>query len=294
MAKRIKASSGLNLRTKSEKTVLTVVFILFAIYAFTLLFPMFWAGYNSLKTSREFNGDQFSFPKDPQWENYTRIFSDDSAMSGISIPIAIWNTIWMTVGGVCVGTLCSAMTSYVVCKYPFKGMGIIYTVAVFIMIIPIVGSLPASYRLHYEILGTANNPWLWWTTWTGGLGFDFLMLYSAWKNLSWNYAEAAFIDGASNWKVFYKIMLPMIKPVIVSLVVVGAIGGWTNYMTSYLYMTEYPSLGYAIYILQQQANYIGIPMYLAIIMISIIPTLAIFMGFQNTIMQNMTVGGLKG
>ena len=295
MAKHAKVSSGINLRTKSEKTVLTIVFVIFVIYAFSLIYPMFFAAYNSLKSSREFNTDQFSFPTEPKWENYTSIFDPNNLVTnGISIPIAIFNTLWMTVGSLVVGKLCAAMTSYVVCKYPFKACNIIYTVAIFIMIIPIVGSMPASYRLHHEILGTANNPLLWWTTWTGGLGFDFLMLYSAWKNLSWNYAEAAFIDGASNFKVFYKIMLPMVKPILVSLAVVGFIGGWTDYMTSYLYMTEYPSLGYTIYLMQQQSNYIGIPAYFAVIIVSCIPTLAIFMAFQNTIMQNMTVGGLKG
>ena len=121
-----------------------------------------------------------------------------------------------------------------------------------------------------------------------------LMLYSAWQSLSWSYAEAAFVDGASDFKVFFKIMMPMIKPVLVALFVVNFIGGWGEYMETILYMDEWPSLGYMVYSLKEQANYFGMPMYFAVIVIAMIPTLAIFIAFQETIMQNMTTGGLKG
>ena len=59
-------------------------------------------------------------------------------------------------------------------------------------------------------------------------------------------------------------------------------------------MDEWPSLGYMIYSLQKRAEYFGMPMYFAVIIVSMIPTIGIFIGFQETIMQNMTTGGLKG
>ena len=70
--------------------------------------------------------------------------------------------------------------------------------------------------------------------------------------------------------------------------------GWGEYMTTYLYMPSWPSLGYAIYFLQQRAAYMGMPAYFAIIIVSMVPTIGIFVAFQETIMQNMTTGGLKG
>ena len=89
-------------------------------------------------------------------------------------------------------------------------------------------------------------------------------------------------------------MLPMIKPVLAALFVVNFIGGWSEYMETILYMDEWPSLGYLVYSWQEQAKYFGMPMYFAVIMISMIPTLVVFAGFQETVMKNITAGGLKG
>lgn len=289
------ASSGPNIRTTSEKVILSIFFVLFVAYAVSLFFPVIWTGYNSLKTGREFNDNQFSFPTDPHWENYSAVFTTKFP-NKITIPFAVFNTVWRTVGSVTVGLFFTACTSYVTCKYSnrFKWLNHIYTFVVTIMIIPILGATAAAYQINWEILQIADKPLLWSLSWTSGIGFGFLMQYSAWKNLSWNYAEAAFIDGATNFQVFFKIMMPMIKPILTALFVVNFISGWGEYMTTYLYMPSWPSLGYAIYFLQQRAAYMGMPAYFAIIIVSMVPTIGIFVAFQETIMQNMTTGGLKG
>ena len=291
-----KPSSELTLRTKTEKVILTIFFVWFAMYAITLIAPMIWTLYNSFKTMRTYNEDPFFVPgfSEMQWSNYAKIFDEDSI--SVSIPFAIFNTVWRTVGSVSVGMFFTACTSYVVCKYSheFKWLNWIYAFVVTIMIIPVLGSTAASYEINHNILGIANKPWLYWLSWTSGIGFSFLMLYAAWQSLSWSYAEAAFIDGASNFRVFFNVMLPMIKPVLSALFVVNFIGGWSEYMETILYMDEWPSLGYLVYALQTQAQYFGMPMYFAVIVISMIPTTAVFIGFQETIMKNVTTGGLKG
>ena len=293
---RKKVSSGLNLRTGTEKIILAIAFFVFAVYAVSLVAPMIWSAYNSLKTMRTYNEDPFFIPtfSEMKWDNYIKIFDKDKMT--VSIPFAIFNTIWRTVGSVGISMFFTACTSYVVCKYAnqFKWLNWIYAFVVTIMIIPVLGSTAASYEINHNILQIANKPWLYWLGWTTGIGFSFLMLYSAWQSLSWTYAEAAFVDGASNFKVFFNIMLPMIKPVLSALFVVNFIGGWSEYMETILYMDEWPSLGYLVYVLQEQSKYFGMPMYFAVIMISMIPTLIVFVAFQETIMKNVTTGGLKG
>ena len=294
--KRLKASAGLNLRTRTEKIILGISCAIFALYALTLILPMIFTAYNSLKTMRGYNEDPFVLPdfSNLNWDNYTNIFDEDQVR--VSIPFAIFNTIWRTVGSVLVGMFFTACTSYVVSKYcdDFKWLKWVYAFVVTIMIVPILGSTPAAYEINHNILGIANNPLLYWTSWCSGIGFSFLIIYSAWQSLSWSYSEAAFLDGASDFQVFRKVMLPMIKPVLAALFVVNFIGGWSEYMETILYMDEWPSLGYLVYSWQEQAKYFGMPMYYAVIMISMIPTLVVFAGFQETVMKNITAGGLKG
>ena len=266
--------------------------VIFILYAASLIYPFVWAAYNSLKTGREFNENQFSLPQILQWKNYVEAFS--AKVGNTSIIMSLFNSIWMTVLNVVCGLVFSSMTAYVVAKFRFRGSSVIYAVAVFIQIIPLVGNMPATYKLLHSTLGIANNPFLIWMIWCSGFGFSFLMLYSAFKNVSWTYAEAAEVDGASNFVVFYKIMIPMIRPLMVSLAIINAIGAWNDYMTPYLYMNKYPTLALAVYELSNEATRVGIPLFFAIIMISIVPTMTIFILFQKTIMENVTTGGLKG
>ena len=291
--RRVKASAGgVHLRTRSEKIILAVMFVVFSLYAISLLYPYVWAFYNSFKTGREYNSDHFALPKTLYLDNFVKAFS--VKVGGTNILGALFNSIWITAMSVSLGLIFNAMTSYVVCKYKFWFTGFMYALVIFIQIIPIVGSLPAEYELMHVKLNIANKPWLFWVTYCGGFGGNFLYLYSAWKNLSWSYAEAAFIDGASNFTAFRKVMLPMIKPVMTSLAVVGAISAWNNYMTPYLYLNDYPTLALAVYNLQNDATRMGMPLYFSIILITIVPTVAIFIVFQDIIMKNVTTGGLKG
>lgn len=67
-------------------------------------------------------------------------------------------------------------------------------------------------------------------------------MYGFFKNVSWTYAEAAFVDGGGHFTVFFRIMLPLAIGPIVTLFVVSAIGHWNDYMTMILYIPSYPTL----------------------------------------------------
>ena len=152
-------------------------------------------------------------------------------------------------------------------------------------IIPLVGSLTGMYDLLWGKLRIADEPFLIWPIWFGGFGFSFLILYSAFKSVPWSYAESAFIDGAGHFTTFIRIMLPTIKPILASLFVVNFMGAWNDYMTAYLYMPSFAPLSLAVYLLQSDATRIAYPVYLAVIVISVIPIIALFISFQKLIME---------
>lgn len=279
---------------KAERIILWIMLAVFCIYGFTLIFPVVWALINSFKPVKEFNEiDKFSFPINPTLDNYKAVMGDLSS-AGLNIFESIWNSIWMSTLSTLLGLVASSLTSYVVAKYRFKMSGFIYAVVIFVQVIPLVGGITGMYKLIHDTLGIANNPFLIWPIWFGGFGFSFLMLYSAFKSVPWSYAESAFIDGAGHFTTFVKIMLPSIKPVLASLFIVNFIGAWNDYMTAYLYMSDYSPLALTVYTLQQDASRAGIPVYLAVLCISIIPPLILFICFQKLIMENTTAGGLKG
>lgn len=280
-------------KSKLEKVVLSVMFVIFIIYGASLIFPLVWALYSSFKTPAEFNRDMFSLPTNWTFDNYINAFKDLGTGSK-SLLGAIFNSVWMSALSTFLGLAASSLTAYVVAKYRFKGSQIIYTISVFIQIIPLVGSIAGMYSLIHGTLKIANNPLLIWPIWFGGFGFSFLMLYGAFKNVPWSFAESAFIDGAGHFRTFFQIMLPTVKPVLASLFVVNFIGAWNDYMTPYLYMDDYPTLALLVYNVSSDGSALNYPKYFAVIILSVIPTLFLFVTFQKLIMENTTTGGLKG
>ncbi len=280
-------------KSVGEKITLSIMFVIFLVYGFTLLFPLIWAVYNSFKPTVEYDLDSIGLPLHWTLENY-RIAFTTAAAGRTNIVKAIINSIWMSVLSTFLGIFASCLTSYVVAKYRFKASTLIYTVAIFIQIIPLVGGVTGMYQLLWGTLKIADNPFLIWPIWFGGFGFSFLILYSAFKSVPWSYAESAFIDGASHFSTFFKIMLPSVKPILASLFVVNFIGAWNDYMTAYLYMPSWAPLSLAVYLLKDETTRISYPVYLAVVVISIIPILILFVSFQKLIMENTTIGGLKG
>ena len=280
-------------KSVGERVILIIMFAIFIIYGFSLLFPLIWAFYNSFKSPVEYYYDSFSLPMQWTVDNYRKVFTEIET-NGTNVFSSMFNSIWMSALSTFLGLFASCLTAYVCAKYRFKASGIIYTVAIFIQIIPLVGSITGMYDLLWGKLQIANKPLLIWPIWFGGFGFSFLILYSAFKSVSWSYAESAFIDGAGHFTTFLRIMLPSIKPILASLFVVNFMGAWNDYMTAYLYMPSYAPLSLAVYILQNDAVRSAYPVYLAVIIISIIPIIALFISFQKLIMENTSIGGLKG
>ena len=90
-------------------------------------------------------------------------------------------------------------------------------------------------------------------------------------------------------------MLPQVLPSITALFIMQFITAWNDYESTAVYMTKFPNLSYGIYVLSERSTYIGIvPMYFAGVVLALLPVLILFLIFQNSIMEKVYLGGLKG
>lgn len=285
--------------TKPQLAAFIIVFIVFFLFAVSLIYPFFWALLNSFKTNAQFFSDPFNFPVEWHFENYIDVFDKLAVRTTMGTQVGLGgmflNSIWLSLGGSVLTVFSSTMVAYVVAKYDFKLKNFIYGLAIFIMIIPIVGNLPAQYKLYSE-LGLRNSPLI-LITYTGGFGFNFIVLYGFFKNVSWSYAEAAFVDGAKNLRVFLYVMLPLAMPAISALFIIQVVGLWNDYMTPLLYLGDFPTLSSGLYrfkTIMESGGSTNFPIYFAGMLLSTVPILVLFVFFSETIMQNTVAGGLKG
>lgn len=283
-------------KTANEKRFLAIFFIIFVVYGLTLIAPAFWTLYSSLKTGGDYYDNFFAFPKigEFQWQNYYNAFTKIT-YNNTPFYFMFVNSLWMALVQVVVNVGCSALTAYAMAKFRFPGKTLLYSIAIFIQVVPIIGTGGARYKFYYNI-GLINNPFLIWLSWAGGFDFAFIVLYGYFKSISTTYMEAARIDGASNFTTMIRIMLPQALPAIMSLMILNFISAWNDYGTPLMYMTKYPTMAVGLYVFSSEAEFLpnATPTYLAAVVFAMIPPIAIFSITQKTVMNNVTAGGLKG
>lgn len=281
-------------RNLGETIFLIFFFIIFCIQAISLLYPMIYLISNSLKTLDEYYGSSFALPTAFVFKNYLRAFSEVQ-IAGNSLLTMAFNSVWIAVISTLASIGCSAIAAYSMAKFKFPGKSIIFSLVIMVQVLPIIGAGPAAYKFMYNF-GFADNPLLIWLTWAGGFNFAFIVLYGYFKSISWNYAEAAYIDGAGNVLVMLKVMFPQALPAIASLMILNLIGAWNDYYTPMFYLKKYPNLALGIFLYDTESKFAanGPPVYFASIAMSMLPILIIFVSFQKMIMTSVTTGGLKG
>ncbi len=279
--------------TKGQKIVYTVLIVAFSIYCVTVIFPIVWAFFSSLKTHHEYTTNPpFALPETWEFSNYVLAINEFNE-GGVNMIGMFFNSVWYSVGMVVGNVFVCSMTAYIIARYPFKGSNVIYHTLLIMMMAPIIGNGGAAYRL-YAKLGILNSP-LFVISNAGCMGSMFLFLEGYYRNVAGSYAEAGFIDGAGHWTVYFKIILPQAISMIAALAVMQFVGYWNDYATAMLYLKKFPTLSLGLYNYEQtQIRGANMPVYFAALIVTVVPVFVLFGIFQNSIMEKVSFGGLKG
>lgn len=266
---------------------------IFAIYSLLLLFPLFFALNSSLKNGdQDFIMNMSKFTLNPKFVNYIHAWTE-LEISGVTFGDMFLNSVWFSAGTTLLNVFSSMCLAYGVAKYRFKGRDAMYSFVLIIMVFPVFGTLPARYKL-YSNLGFIDSPLL-LLAYAGGFDSQFLILYAFFKNVDWSFAESAFIDGASHWTVFVRIMMPMALPAVAALAVSNFIVSWNNYGDVLLYLPNMPTLSTGMYVFDTKMMYqADRPLLYAGMVITLLPIVILYLTMQKTVMKMTFEGGIKG
>ena len=292
-------------RLTSHRGWLTVLMVVFILYALTLIFPCFWMVYNSLKDFGEFRESVWALPKAPikNLANYLEAFQmkvdpNIRGVKPVALPGMFLHTIYLSFVPPIFSLFFTCCTAYAYARHNFKLKGVLYTIMIIPMLVTLAGTLPTMYSLVNN-MGLYNNIFLFMVTGWSGAGFNFLLLSSIFENISGTYKEAAQIDGAGNWRIFLTIYIPQASNVVISLYVLAVIAAWNDYLTPTLYLPRFPTLATGIFKLRSDVEggadeYAHQwPKMYAVMIWSILPVLALFIAFQDKIMAMTGGGGIK-
>ena len=277
-------------------------------YTLILFFFIFYDFYSSLKTRIEFRQSAISFPSDwfGGFANYAEAL-DAVKMEAATDQIGVKRTFYLedmflnslgyALGCSFTATLVPCLVAYVTAKYRFRFNSVLYMTVIFVMVTPIVGSAPSQIYVMDELFGIYNSFFGMWFMTANFLGTYYLVFYGIFKGLSWEYAEAAFIDGASHLNVMVRVMFPLIRTTFGVVMLLNFIGYWNDYSTPLLFMPKYPTAAMGVQFFQRAADNkykAHVPIRLAASVLLMAPVLITFVLFRNKLAGNLTVGGIKG
>ncbi len=317
-------------RSKGEKIIIWIVFGILAVYAFTLIYPFFYLIMNTFKLNgiirdtttgetvlQGFRGDPMGLPSwirfkeeyrasgesgtgEYAWlyafkHNYGYVFDPENGMNILSMFV---NSILLSVGQTFVGMALTCMAAYVLAKYRFKGNNFIYVTTIVASMVPTVGASAATYKLMFNagfLSGSMLYNYVGVLFMVGAFGGPFLYLHSFFKAIPWSYGESAQLDGASDFRIFVQIMLPLASNGVLTFTIMRFLGSWNEYWGAYLYFGRFKTLAVGLEeistFMTNRKRYTEL---FAAMVITIIPVFIFYAIFQKQLMRNTIGGGLKG
>lgn len=246
--------------------------------------PFLWM----LSTSFKGNENMYEmslFPHHPTFVNYVGV------VRFLKLPTYIWNTVVMTVIGIVLDVVLASLCAYPLAKFDFYGKKIISTALILTQILPAA----AGMIVNYMTIGKLHLMGSYWAVILPGsvAVFSIILFRQAYLSVSNEVMEAARIDGASEFRIWYFIMTPQIVPAISTVVIFDFINKWNNFLWPIIVLDtdKYPiaaALNYLTGAFNFQFGYIA-----AATVISVIPIIIVFVFFQKNYI-NSVAGAVKG
>lgn len=275
---------------KAKKTVKTVITqLILIIMAFLAVFPFLWMISTSLKGAEEvFSYPPKLIPEVFHWENYKKALTD------LPFDKAYWNSIKLAVINVTGQVVTSAMAGYALGKLKFRGSNIVFEGFIGVMMVPYtVISIPLFLIFsELNLIDTHLSIILMTFAYMPMGVFLCRQFIMAIPN---ELMEAAIIDGANYGSIFFRIIVPLIKPALASLGIFSFMWNWNSFYTPLIFLNSQDKFPVPLLLNMFKGKYtVDWSLIMAASTISIIPVLIVYLFSQKHIIEGITITGLKG
>ncbi len=292
MAQQTMTQSTPPLRVTIGRTgMYAIVFALCVMFGF----PLFWTAMSSLKTIPEmFEFPPVLIPAVPQWSNYWTVLN-------ISYPVGRWflNSVLVVLLTTSGSLVTASLVAYSLARFDYRGRDVLFMITLATMMLPAQVTLIPQFVLFYK-LGWINTilP-LWVPHWFGGGAFAIFLMRQFFLTLPRDLDEAALIDGAGYFRIFWLILLPLCKPVLATLAIITIIASWSDFLGPLIYLNspEKFTVSVGLQFFKAVPEVGGEPMQhllMAACIMSMIPIIVIFFFGQRFFVQGIVMSGIKG
>jgi len=264
-----------------------IIYIILGLFAIVMVYPFYLMIINSFKSGAEILNSPFGFPHGLNFQGYELVFTKLNMLRlfGNSLFVAICCTV--------LNVFFAAMVAFGLTKTELPGRGKLLALIISTMTIPGVLFMIPNYTMMYH--------WGWVNTYLpliipGCVGaFNIFLVVKFLEGIDKAYMEAAKLDGASDWQIFYKIVLPMSVPVLTTIGIFTFIGTWNDFQNPLLYLRSpnMMTVQLAVFNFNQQIPGQYIQALWAAFTVVTVPIVVLYLICQKQIIRAFTNVGLK-
>ncbi len=278
------------MRNKAREHLGTAAFYLvLSLMALITLLPFLWMLSSSFKGSEAIRTIPIRWiPQRPTLEGYQRVFN----MQGFSFTRATFNSLFLAIACTFVQVMSACMAAFVFTKMPFRGSGKLFGLYLATMMIPGTVTMVPNYVI-LRVLGLLN-------TYTGLIlpslanAFGVFLMRQSMMTVNDSYLESALLDGASLYRVFFVIMLPMVAPTLATMVLLAFMGSWNSYLWPLIVLTGNEKQTLQVVLGNMNGMYKNNEhVLMAGAVLTILPILAVYLATQKWVDNGISLGGLK-
>jgi multiple sugar transport system permease protein len=282
-----------------RKRVLRQVAIHSVLISLSILFilPLLWMAVTAVKPlDQTMSSPPQWIPSQVQWGNFAEAFSYNSKDLGYS-PFLTYgqNTLLVTILAVIGAVVSNSLVAYSFARIPWKGREFLFGLTLATMMVPGPVLMVPMYGLMKELgwIGTFRPLWV---PAFFGSAFNIFLLRQFLRTIPADLSEAAKLDGASEWRTFIDVILPLARPALMVIAVFTFMWAWNDFMGPLLYLTDQRTFTLSMGLQFFQSQHTGTPwnLLMAASLIVVVPVIVVFFFAQRVFISGIATTGLKG
>lgn len=278
-------------REKKSKNIMSAAFTVICI---VYVLPVLTVLMNSFKSNSSINIETFAFPNS---ETFVGLQNYIKGMTFGNYPF--WKSVLfsfvITIMSTALILICTSMAAWYVARVGTLFSKIVYYLCVFSMVVPFQMVMFTLSRTADSL--KLNTPWTIPVVYLGfGAGLAVFMFSGFVKSIPLEIEEAAAIDGCGPLKTFFKVVLPMLRPTMISVGILEIMWVWNDYLLPYLVLdrTKYMTIPIHIQYLKGSYGSVDLGATMALILLSIVPVIVFYLTCQKYIIKGVAAGAVKG
>ncbi len=257
-------------------------------YSLATLFVFLYMIYNSLRSRSDILSNTIGVPESLSFGNYLRLFRDDHFMR------YFFNSAWILIACLVLIVIFSSMVAYALGRYKFKYKNVVRIYFLIGLMFPVQLGIVPIFLLLREV-NLLDTHWSVILVLSAGISMPVFLLTEFFAKLPKEVYESAVIDGAGEWKTFYRIMFPLASPVVVSVCIIMSVQIWNQFFVPLIFLQNEEKKTVPLIVVKYTKNLLNtMDLALAGSVMATVPILILFVIFSEKVLDGVANGAVKG